>query len=100
MLQADADRYFLASFVTGDDLGQTRDTVTGFPVRGINKFRCQLMGCIPSRLERALHEGDHHIIQRSRRRITGIETDAVKPSYCTDDIAPVLLPLLHPNEAS
>lgn len=57
VLQVDADRYALTLFVTGDDLGQTRETVAGLPVRGINEFCCQLIGRMPSHLERVLHEG-------------------------------------------
>jgi hypothetical protein len=44
VLRVDADRYLLSLFVTGDDLGQPRETATELPVRGINEFCCQLMG--------------------------------------------------------
>jgi hypothetical protein len=57
VLQVDADGYVLTLFVTGDDLGQTRETVAGLPVRGINEICCQLIGRMPSHLERVLHEG-------------------------------------------
>lgn len=57
MLGVDADGYVLAQFVTGDDLGEPRETVAELPVRGINECCCQLMGCMTSQLERVLHEG-------------------------------------------
>lgn len=57
MLGVDADGYVLSQFVTGDDLGEPRETVAELPVRGINERCCQLMRRMPSQLERVLHEG-------------------------------------------
>ena len=35
VLGVDADGYVLSQFVTGDDLGEPRETVAELPVRGI-----------------------------------------------------------------
>jgi len=70
VLRVDADGYLLSLFVTGDDLGEPGGTVTEPPrVRGINEVCCQLMGWMPSHLERVLHEGDDDPVHPVRKGI-------------------------------
>ena len=72
VLRVDADGYLLALFVTGDDLGEPGETVTEYRVarvRGINEVCCQVMGWMPSHLERVLHEGDDDPVHAARKEI-------------------------------